>query len=44
MAERQDPNWNELIPLSERIALAWERETDFTRMLPEMNRPYSFIP
>jgi hypothetical protein len=38
MAERQDPNWNELISLSERIALAWEQETDFTRISPEMNR------
>ena len=44
MAERQDPNWDELISLSERIALAWEREPDFTRMSPEMNRPYNLTP
>jgi hypothetical protein len=44
MAERQDLNWNALISLSERIALAWEREPDFTRMSPEMNRPYDLTP
>ena len=44
MAERQDLNWNALISLSERIALAWEREPDFTRMSPEMNRPYNLTP
>jgi tetratricopeptide (TPR) repeat protein len=44
MAERQDPNWSELISLSERIALAWEQEPDFTRMSPEMNRPYNLTP
>jgi tetratricopeptide (TPR) repeat protein len=44
MAERQDLNWNVLISLSERIALAWEQEPDFTRMSPEMNRPYNLTP
>ena len=44
MAERQDLNWNALISLSERIALAWEREPDFTRMSPEMKRPYNLTP
>jgi hypothetical protein len=44
MAERQDLNWNMLISLSERIALAWEREPDFTRMSPEMIRPYDLTP
>ena len=44
MAERQDLNWNALISLSERIALAWEQEPDFTRMSPEMNRPYNLTP
>ena len=44
MAERQDLNWNALISLSERIALAWEQEPDFTRMSPEMNRPYNLAP
>jgi tetratricopeptide (TPR) repeat protein len=44
MAERQDLNWNALISLSERIALAWEREPDFTRMSPEMKRPYNLRP
>ncbi len=44
MAERQDPDWNALISLSERIALAWEREPDFTRMSPEMIRPYNLTP
>jgi len=44
MAERQDLNWNALISLSERIALAWEQEPDFTRMSPEMKRPYNLNP
>ena len=44
IAERPDLNWNALISLSERIALAWEREPDFTRMSPEMNRPYNLDP
>jgi hypothetical protein len=44
MAERADPNWNALISLSERIALAWEREPDFTRMSPDMKRPYNLNP
>ena len=44
MAERPDVNWNALISLSERIALAWEREPDFTQMSPEMNRPYDLTP
>ena len=44
MAERPDPNWNALISLSERIALAWEREPDFTRMSPDMKRPYNLNP
>lgn len=44
MAERPDLNWNALISLSERIALAWEQEPDFTRMSPEMNRPYNLTP
>jgi len=44
IAEREDPNWNMLISLSERIALAWEREPDFTRMSPDMIRPYDLTP
>jgi len=44
MAERPDLNWNALISFSERIALAWEREPDFTQMSPEMNRPYDLTP
>ena len=44
MTERADLNWNALISLSERIALAWEREPDFTRMSPEMQRPYNLDP
>ena len=44
MTERADLNWNALISLSERIALAWEREPDFTRLSPEMNRPYNLTP
>jgi len=44
MSERPDLNWNALISLSERIALAWEHEPDFTRMSPEMQRPYNLNP
>jgi hypothetical protein len=44
MAERADPNLSALLSLSERIALAWEREPDLTRMSPEMNRPYNLTP
>jgi tetratricopeptide (TPR) repeat protein len=44
MAETPDVNWNALIVFSERIALAWEQEPDFTRMSPEMKRPYNFNP
>lgn len=44
MTERPDLNLNALLSLSERIALAWEQEPDFTRMSPEMNRPYNLTP
>lgn len=44
MAETPNVNWNALIVFSERIALAWEQEPDFTRMSPEMKRPYNFNP
>ena len=44
MAETPNVNWNALIVFSERIALAWEQEPDFTRMSPEMTRPYNFNP
>jgi tetratricopeptide (TPR) repeat protein len=44
MTELPDPNWNALVSLSERIALAWEREPDFTRMSPDMKRPYDLDP
>jgi tetratricopeptide (TPR) repeat protein len=44
MAETPNVNLNALIVFSERIALAWEREPDFTRMSPEMKRPYNFNP
>ena len=44
MAESPNANWNALIVFSERIALAWEQEPDFTRMSPEMKRPYNFSP
>jgi len=44
MAERPDLNWNALKSLGERIAPAWEQEPDFTRMSPEMTRPYNLNP
>jgi hypothetical protein len=44
MAETPNVNWNALIVFSERIALAWEQEPDFTRMSPEMTRPYNLSP
>ena len=44
MTESPNPDWNALISLSERIALAWEQEPDFTRMSPEMTRPYNLNP
>lgn len=44
MAEAPSVNVNALIVVSERIALAWEQEPDFTRMSPEMKRPYNLNP
>jgi tetratricopeptide (TPR) repeat protein len=43
-AEPPNVDWNALIVFSERIALAWEQEPDFTRMSPEMTRPYNLNP
>ena len=44
MTEVPEPNWNALLSLSERIALACEREPDFARMSPDMKRPYNLDP